>query len=81
MTALERLNAYELIEGGEKNMSNLFVLNSAAPSLATDLLTPVKTELMTQIGAALPIAGGIFAVLAGVMVGFKFFKKITGARA
>lgn len=49
--------------------------------IGTSLLTPVKTELMTQVGSALPIAGGIFAVLAGVMVGFRFFKKITGARA
>lgn len=60
-------------------MLDKFALNTI--DLGGDLLTPVKTELMAQVGSALPIAGGIFAVLAGIMVGFKFFKKITGARA
>lgn len=44
-------------------------------------LTTVKTELNTSIGDALPLAAGVFATIAGIMLGFKFFKKITGARA
>lgn len=63
-------------------MLKTFGVNSVSTiDLGGDLLSPVKNELMTQVGSALPIAGGIFAVLAGIMVGFRFFKKITGARA
>lgn len=44
-------------------------------------LNGVKTSLDASIADALPIAGGVFATIAGIMLGFKFFKKITGARA
>jgi len=55
-----------------------FVLQEA--SLVGDLLTPVKTEVLGSIGEALPLAGGVFAAIAGVYFGFKLFKKVTGAR-
>jgi len=44
-------------------------------------LTSVQTELNAAIGDALPVAGAVFATIAGIMLGFKFFKKITGARS
>ena len=49
-------------------------------SLVSTLLSPVKTDVTSAIGEALPIAGTIFAAIAGVMFGFKLFKKISGAR-
>lgn len=49
--------------------------------MVTALLDPVKTDVMTGIGAALPAAGAVFAAIAGIMVGIKLFKKISGARA
>lgn len=48
--------------------------------MVTTLLTTVKTDVLSEIGAALPLAGTVFAAIAGIMVGFKLFKKITGAR-
>lgn len=47
----------------------------------TSALTAVQTSLNSAIGDALPIAGAVFATIAGIMLGFKFFKKITGARS
>jgi len=47
----------------------------------TAYLTSVATDLTTMVTDVLPIAGGVFASVAGVMFGFKLFKKITGARA
>lgn len=44
-------------------------------------LTTVKTDLNASVSDALPIAATVFASIAGIMLGFKFFKKITGARA
>ena len=46
----------------------------------SSMLTDVASNLQTQMGAALPIAGGIFAAVAGVFIGIKLFKKITGAK-
>jgi hypothetical protein len=46
-----------------------------------DALTTVKTDLLSNVNQALPIAAAVFAALAGIVVGFKFFKKITGARS
>lgn len=45
------------------------------------MLTSVQGDMMTQIGAALPVAGAVFAALAGIGIGIKLFKRITGARA
>lgn len=50
-------------------------------SALSTALTSVQTEIMAAIGDALPIAGVVFASLAGIMLGFKFFKRITGARS
>lgn len=47
----------------------------------TTLLTSVKDGMLDQLGSALPIAGTVFAAVAGVMIGIKLFKKITGARS
>lgn len=47
----------------------------------SDLLTTVQSSLMSEIGAALPIAGTVFAAIAGIMIGVKLFKRITGARS
>jgi hypothetical protein len=45
------------------------------------LLTTVKDDMLAQLGDALPIAGTVFAAIAGVMIGIKLFKRITGARS
>ncbi|WP_420769195.1 hypothetical protein ACNR9V_20655 (plasmid) [Parageobacillus thermoglucosidasius] len=47
----------------------------------TTLLSSVKDGMLDQIGGALPIAGAVFAAIAGIMIGIKLFKKITGARS
>lgn len=47
----------------------------------TTLLSSVKEGMLDQIGGALPVAGSVFAAIAGIMVGIKLFKKITGARS
>lgn len=44
-------------------------------------LQGVQTSINSSIGEALPVAGAVFATIAGIMLGFKFFKKITGARS
>lgn len=43
-------------------------------------LQTVQSDVMAAISGALPIAATVFASLAGIMIGFKFFKRITGAR-
>lgn len=50
-------------------------------SQVTTLLTGVQTSLNAAIGDALPLAGGVFAAIAGVMLGVKLFKRITGAKS
>lgn len=50
-------------------------------SALTTALTTVKTDLLANVNDALPIAATVFAALAGIIVGFRFFKKITGARS
>lgn len=44
-------------------------------------LSGAQTEIMSAIGEVLPVAGIVFASLAGISIGFKYFKKITGARS
>lgn len=46
----------------------------------TSLLQSVQSGVMENISAALPIAGVVFAALAGIGIGIKLFKRITGAR-
>lgn len=50
-------------------------------SMVSTLLTSVQTGIMDEIGSALPIAGVVFAALAGIGIGLKLFKKVTGARS
>lgn len=50
-------------------------------SQVSTLLSGVQTDMLASIGDALPAAGAIFAAVAGIMVGVKLFKRITGARA
>ena len=58
------------------------VLNSApSANLVDGLLTTVQTGVMANITSALPMAGTVFAALAGIFIGIKIFKKITGAKA
>lgn len=56
-------------------------MEGGSTSMVTQLLTTVKTDMLAEVGAALPIAGAVFAAIAGVMIGVKLFKRITGARA
>lgn len=44
------------------------------------LLTTVKTDMLAEITSALPLAGAVFAALAGISVGIRIFKKVSGAR-
>ena len=44
-------------------------------------LEEVQTQLNAAIADALPIAGAVFATIAGILLGFKLLKKITGARS
>lgn len=47
----------------------------------SSMLTGVQTGVMDQLGAALPIAGVVFGAIAGIGIGIKIFKRVTGARA
>lgn len=46
----------------------------------SQLLSSVQSTLMSELGDALPIAGGVMAVVAGIYLGVKLFKRLTGAR-
>lgn len=56
-------------------------LMNEGSSLIGSFLGTVQTDVMGSLGTALPLAATVFAAIAGVMVGIKFFKKITGVRA
>lgn len=43
-----------------------------------DFVSSVGTELTGAVGSAMPIIGGIFATIAGIGLGMKLFKKVTG---
>lgn len=45
------------------------------------LLTGVAEGMSSEVMTALPIAGGLFAMIAGIFIGVKIFKRITGAKA
>lgn len=49
--------------------------------LVSGLLETVQSNVLSEVGSALPIAGAVFAALAGLTIGIKIFKKLTGARA
>lgn len=50
-------------------------------SAVTTLLTSVSTGMTSEINASLPIAGTVFALIAGIFIGLKIFKKVTGAKS
>ncbi|HWK24760.1 MAG TPA: hypothetical protein VNS08_17235 [Ureibacillus sp.] len=50
-------------------------------SATSTLLTGVASGMSSEIMTALPIAGGIFATIAGIFIGVKIFKRVTGAKA
>lgn len=52
-----------------------------AGSALSTALQAAQTEIMGAIGDALPIAGTVFASIAGIYIGFKFFKRLTGAKS
>lgn len=55
------------------------VLMSASTG-ASGLLTSAASGITTEINSALPIAGPIFALIAGIFIALKIFKRVTGAR-
>ena len=57
-------------------------LLSAAPSLdvGTAILKPASEQITSGLGQALPVAGVLVGSIMSVTMGYKFFKKITGAR-
>lgn len=61
-------------------LKGLLVGNASAPGVST-LLEGVQTGMMAQITDALPIAGVVFGAVAGIMIGIKLFKRVTGARS
>lgn len=54
--------------------------NTGSTSLVGDLVSGVVEKMTTEIGAVLPIAGGLFALVAGIFIGLKIFKRVTGAK-
>lgn len=50
-------------------------------SAVTSLLQTTADGMQSEILAALPIAGGIFAIVAGISIALKIFKRVTGARS
>lgn len=44
------------------------------------MLEGISTEITGAITDVLPIVGTVVAAVAGIMFGFKFFKKLTGTR-
>ena len=42
------------------------------------LLTSVASGMTSEINSALPIAGSVFAVIAGIFIGLKIFKRVLG---
>lgn len=52
-----------------------------AGEATTSLLTSVASGMTGEITAALPIAGGVFATIAGIFIAVKIFKRVTGAKS
>lgn len=60
-------------------MLDMFVVGTATP--VETLLTAASTSITSSVNGALVPAATIFALIAGIFVGFKIFKKLTGARS
>lgn len=58
----------------------MFALGTTGGANISSLLDSAQSEIMSQIGSALPAAGAVFAVIAGIGVGIKLFKRVTGTR-
>lgn len=58
------------------------VLLSVAPSLdvGTTILQPASKEITSGLAQSLPYAGALVGSIMAVTMGYKFFKRITGAR-
>lgn len=61
-------------------LTDYAVLGASAPGVST-LLSGVQEGMMEQISSALPIAGVVFGAIAGISIGIKLFKRVTGARS
>lgn len=48
--------------------------------LVASLLTTVQTNVLAEVGTALPAAGAVMAAIAGIYIGVKIFKNVSGAR-
>lgn len=44
------------------------------------MLEGIVTDITTSVTSVLPIVGGLIGTVAALFFGFKFFKKLTGAR-
>lgn len=49
-------------------------------STVSALLTTTVDGVQSEILSVLPIAGGLFATIAGIFFGLKIFKRVTGAK-
>ena len=61
-------------------MMDTLILGASTPGVGS-LLQGVQTGMMAQIKEALPIAGVVFGAIAGIGIGIKLFKRVTGARS
>lgn len=57
---------------------DLFVVQAANP--VGTLLSTAADSLTESVSGALLPAAGVFALIAGILIGVKIFKKVTGAR-
>jgi len=46
----------------------------------TEMLTGIVSDITGSVTDVLPIVGGLIGTVAALFFGFKFFKKLTGAR-
>jgi hypothetical protein len=44
----------------------------------TNLFAPTRTEILAALGAVVPIAVGIFAVILGIRIGVSLFNTFLG---
>lgn len=49
-------------------------------SILSGLLSEISTSLTAAIAEAAPAAGIVMATIAGIYLGVKIFKRVTGAR-
>lgn len=54
--------------------------NLEGTSILSGLLAEISTSLTAAIAEAAPAAGLVMATIAGIYLGVKIFKRVTGAR-